>query len=100
MAAQTFRFTVGDIECMAVSDGTFIYPSESFVANAPVEEFDRALEKHQLPLHEVVSPYSCLLINTGRHRLLVDTGAGFAPTNGKLLENLAAVGSHRARSTR
>jgi glyoxylase-like metal-dependent hydrolase (beta-lactamase superfamily II) len=40
----------------------------------------------------VLSPYTCLFINTGTHRLLVDTGAGFAPTNGKLLDNLAAEG--------
>jgi glyoxylase-like metal-dependent hydrolase (beta-lactamase superfamily II) len=39
----------------------------------------------------VISPYTCLYINTGRNRLLVDTGAGFAPTNGKLIENLAAL---------
>jgi glyoxylase-like metal-dependent hydrolase (beta-lactamase superfamily II) len=90
--AETYRFTVGPIECIAVSDGTFTYPSAAFVSNAPVEQFDEELRAHDLPPHEVVSPYTCLVVNTGSRRLLVDTGAGFAPTNGKLLENLAAAG--------
>ena len=90
--AETYRFTVGSIECIAVSDGTFTYPSAAFVSNAPVEQFDEELQARALPPREVVSPYTCLVVNTGSHRLLIDTGAGFAPTNGKLFENLAAAG--------
>jgi glyoxylase-like metal-dependent hydrolase (beta-lactamase superfamily II) len=92
MSVESFRFKVGTIECIAVSDGTFAYLPEAFVANAPVEQFQEELRSRSLPAHEVISPYTCLYINTGRNRLLVDTGAGFAPTNGKLLENLAAAG--------
>src|SRR5262249_48619712 len=50
------------------------------------------LRDRNLPPHEVVSPYTCLYINTGKNKLLVDTGAGFAPTNGKLFENLETEG--------
>jgi glyoxylase-like metal-dependent hydrolase (beta-lactamase superfamily II) len=90
--AESYRFTVGTIQCVAVSDGTFTYPSAAFVTNAPAERFDAELQAHDLPPREVVSPYTCLVVDTGSHRLLVDTGAGFAPTNGKLLENLAGAG--------
>jgi glyoxylase-like metal-dependent hydrolase (beta-lactamase superfamily II) len=89
---ESYRFKIGAIECIAVSDGTFAYPPDSFVANAPVERFEQELRDHNLPANEIISPYTCLFVNTGKHRLLVDTGAGFAPTNGKLLDNLAAVG--------
>lgn len=92
MSIQSFRFKVGTIECIAISDGTFTYPAGAFVANVPVESFDAELREHNLPQNEVISPYTCLLIDTGTHKLLVDTGAGFAPTNGKLFENLAAEG--------
>jgi glyoxylase-like metal-dependent hydrolase (beta-lactamase superfamily II) len=92
MNAEIYRFTVGTIECIAVSDGTFLYPSSTFVANVPAERFDQALRGHNLPPGEVLSPYTCFFVNTGTHRVLVDTGAGFAPTNGKLLQNLAAAG--------
>jgi glyoxylase-like metal-dependent hydrolase (beta-lactamase superfamily II) len=92
VAADSYRFRVGSIECIAVSDGTFTYPSAAFAANAPAGQFDSELQAHDLPPHEVVSPYTCLVVDTGRHRVLVDTGAGFAPTNGKLVENLAGLG--------
>jgi len=89
---ESHRFQIGAIECIAVSDGTFAYAPDAFIANAPVERFEQELRDHNLPAHEVISPYTCLFVNTGKNRLLVDTGAGFAPTNGKLLDNLAAVG--------
>ncbi len=93
MSAESHhRFKVGTIECIAVSDGTFAYPTDTFVANAPPERFEQELRDRNLPANEVISPYTCLFINTGTNKLLVDTGAGFAPTNGKLLENLAAIG--------
>ncbi len=92
MSNESYRFKVGAIECIAVSDGTFAYAPDAFIANEPVERFEQELRDHNLPAHEVISPYTCLFVNTGKNRLLVDTGAGFAPTNGKLLDNLAAVG--------
>jgi glyoxylase-like metal-dependent hydrolase (beta-lactamase superfamily II) len=92
VSTESFHFKVGAIECIAVSDGTFAYAPDAFIANAPVEQFEQQLRDHNLPAHEVISPYTCLFINTGKNRLLVDTGAGFAPTNGKLLDNLVAVG--------
>jgi glyoxylase-like metal-dependent hydrolase (beta-lactamase superfamily II) len=75
---ESFHFKVGAIECIAVSDGTFAYTPDAFIANAPVERFEQELRDHNLPAHEVISPYTCLLVNTGKNRLLVDTGAGVA----------------------
>jgi hypothetical protein len=43
MSADSYRFAVGTIECIAVSDGTFTYPSAAFVANAATERFDQEL---------------------------------------------------------
>lgn len=92
MSDQIYRFRVGSFECVAVSDGTFLYPSGVYAVNAPTAQVDRVLQEHNLPPHEILSPYTCFYINTGRHRVLIDTGAGFAPTNGKLFANLAAAG--------
>lgn len=92
MSTESYRFKVGAIECIAVSDGTFAYAPDSFVANAPIERFEQELRDHNLPTNEIISTYTCLLVNTGKHRLLVDTGAGFAPTNGRLVDNLMAAG--------
>ncbi|NYT21026.1 MAG: MBL fold metallo-hydrolase [Methanomicrobiales archaeon] len=39
------------------------------------------------------SPYTCIMIDTGRHQVLIDTGAGqLGPDTGKLPGNLRAAG--------
>jgi len=104
MNTEAYRFKVGDFECMAVSDGTMIYtppmfppPATFLFANARREQLEQTLHEYNLTPEqwtEWVSPYICLVVNTGEHRILVDTGAnGLTPNTGKLLPNLKAEGS-------
>ena len=52
-----------------------------------------ALDDHRLPPDKVLSPYTCLLIETGRHVVLVDTGAGeSSPTTGAIRARLEVAG--------
>ncbi len=101
MSTERYRFKVGAFECVAVSDGTFTYTTPSFplpatflFANAPKERLEQKLREHNIQPEqwgEWISPYICLVINTGKHRVLVDTGAGsLGPKTGKLLQNLQA----------
>lgn len=64
--------------------------------NAPRERLEQTLRQHNIqPEHwlEWTSSYNCLLVNTGEHRVLVDTGAdGLAPNTGRLIQNLQAEG--------
>jgi len=103
MNTDIYRFKVGDFECIAVNDGNFTYtpplippPADFLFANAPKEELDQVLRKHGIQREqwmEFVSPFTCLMINTGRHKVLVDTGLdGLDPNTGRLLINLKAVG--------
>ena len=98
MNNESYRFKVGAFECIVVSDGTFAYshPAQIFFANAPQERLEQVLREHSLDpeqWEEYVSPYPSLVIDTGQHRVLVDTGAGgMAPTTGKLIPNLQAEG--------
>jgi glyoxylase-like metal-dependent hydrolase (beta-lactamase superfamily II) len=103
MSTETFRFEIGKLECVAVSDGTLTYAPPTFpppaillFANAPRERLKQALLEHNLRPEKWVewtSPYICLVVNTGDHLVLVDTGAGgLAPTTGRLLQNLQAEG--------
>ncbi len=103
MKDKTHRFKVGNFDCIAVSDGTHVYAPPAFPApavllftNAPQEELERTLFEHDIQPKgwaEWVSPYLCLLVDTGQHRVLVDTGAnGLDPHTGKLLQNLQAEG--------
>ena len=103
MKAEIYHFKVGAFECMAVSDGTHTYapptfppPATLLFANAPSEHLEHTLREHSLEPEqwvEWVSPYICLVVNTGEQWVLVDTGAGgLAPTTGRLLQNLQAEG--------
>jgi glyoxylase-like metal-dependent hydrolase (beta-lactamase superfamily II) len=76
MESGSFRFKIGEFECVAVSDGALNYPPESFFANVPLERVEEALRERNLPTAQIMTPYTCLFINTGEHRVLVDTGAG------------------------
>ena len=93
MASNRECFSVGDIQCIAINDGTFSYPTDWFFSNVPQEQLEGSLRDHNLSLTQVVSPYTCLVIKAGQHKVLVDTGAdGLAPTTGDLLKHLKAEG--------
>jgi glyoxylase-like metal-dependent hydrolase (beta-lactamase superfamily II) len=101
--SEVHHFKVGAFQCIAVSDGTFTYapplfpsPAATFFSNAPGEQLKQSLLQHNIQRElwtEHISPYTCLLVNTGSHRVLVDTGAdGLGPNTGRLLSNLKAEG--------
>jgi glyoxylase-like metal-dependent hydrolase (beta-lactamase superfamily II) len=103
MNDEIYRFNLGTFKCTAISDGTFTYappmfppPAIFLFANASRDPLEHVLGKHNIKPEqwsEWVSPYICLLINTGSHRVLVDTGAdGLGSNTGRLLQNLKAEG--------
>jgi glyoxylase-like metal-dependent hydrolase (beta-lactamase superfamily II) len=94
------RFNVGEIECAALNDGTFSYPTGWLFSNVEQNEVENTLRERGLSTGSVESPYTCLLIRSGKHRILVDSGAdGLAPTTGNLLKNLEAEGVFAAEIT-
>jgi glyoxylase-like metal-dependent hydrolase (beta-lactamase superfamily II) len=103
MSNEIFRFETGKLKAIAVSDGTLTYvppafppPATLLFANAPRDRLEQVLLEHHLQPEQWIewtSPYICLVVNTGDHLVLVDTGAGgLAPTTGRLLQNLQAEG--------
>jgi hypothetical protein len=102
MTSTRVQFRVGDFQCIAIKDGTFPYPTDWFFSNVRKAQ----LEDYDLGLSHIVGSYTCLLVKTGKHMLLVDTGAGIAvneylekdglaPTSGDLLKHLSADGIAR-----
>ena len=89
----THHFTCGEIDCIAVCDGSLSYPSEWIFSNVPADQLQRELRDQNASFEWRVLPYLCLVLKTGQHRVLVDTGAaGLAPTTGNLLQNLEKEG--------
>lgn len=98
MSQEIFRFSVGSLDCLIVNDGTYTYhePGQLMFENAPRPQLAAALQAHGIDLdtwEAYVSPYPSLVVNTGEHLVLVDTGMGpLVPTTGKLLANLRTAG--------
>ncbi len=103
MEPSTYHFRVGDIECAALSDGTFTYgppmfppPADMFFANAPRPRLSDALAAHGTEVEHwesLTTCYTCLLVQSGGRVVLVDTGAGaLGPDTGNLLESLGLAG--------
>lgn len=93
MPEGSYRFTVGALQCTALSDGYYAYPTEWFFPNAEPAALAEALDERRLPHESILSPYTCLLIETGRHVTMVDTGAGGAfETTGALTARLEMAG--------
>src|SRR5271157_891757 len=93
MPEGSYRFQVGAICCTVLSDGYYSYPTPWFFPNADPDDLSRALASRHLPQDAVLSPYTCLLIETGRHVVLVDTGGGeFSRTTGAITARLETAG--------
>jgi glyoxylase-like metal-dependent hydrolase (beta-lactamase superfamily II) len=107
MNSGSFRFDLGKFGCVSISDGAFNYPLESFFANVPREQVQETLRQQNLATEQITTPYTLLLVDTGEHRVLVDTGAGSlgahaaalfpsvdhsTTVTGELLDNLRATG--------
>jgi glyoxylase-like metal-dependent hydrolase (beta-lactamase superfamily II) len=71
-----YRFKVGQFTCLALSDGGFNYPVESLFKDVTLNKAREHLAERNLPTTHINTPYTLLLIDTGRHKVLVDTGIG------------------------
>ena len=93
MPEGSHRFQVGSMSCTVLSDGYYLYPMSWFFPNAPAGELRQSLEGRHQSQESVLSPYTCLLVETGRHVILVDTGAGeYSSTTGAIQARLEVAG--------
>jgi glyoxylase-like metal-dependent hydrolase (beta-lactamase superfamily II) len=87
-----YRIKVGNHEVTVLSDGALTLDPGMFAGDAAGAE--KLLRDAHLPTANIPTPLNTWLINTGGKLVLVDTGGGthFAPTVGRLPQNLAAAG--------
>lgn len=97
-APAFYRFKLGAFEGTVVSDGPLILgePQPNMYVGLSKEAFTKALADNFLPTENVAFEQNALVINTGSHLVLFDTGMGeaklFGTTTGRLIANLKAAG--------
>lgn len=74
---ETHQFKLGNFNCTVINDGYItIGPTSVFFKGATKEELQQALDEHGLKAQSMTIPCSCILVDTGEHRILVDCGSG------------------------
>jgi glyoxylase-like metal-dependent hydrolase (beta-lactamase superfamily II) len=82
-----YRFNIGKFECTVIHDGILMIPDT--IHKKPFNPLD--------PNSGIAIDVLSLLINTGEHRVLMDTGCGVGKsTAGKLLPNMKLAGINSA----
>jgi len=96
------RFDLGGFQCTVVTDGLLhLGAPRSTFPEADVEEIDDLLLQAFLPTETIALDQNVLLVNTGEHLVLFDTGVGinaelgvktFGPNTGRAIINMRAAG--------
>jgi glyoxylase-like metal-dependent hydrolase (beta-lactamase superfamily II) len=90
-----YRYRIGTFELTALYDGIWYRPiTDTFIRNASFAEVEGALDKAFMPHDKLATPFTTLIVNTGKKLVLLDTGTGgqIVPSAGVLRDNLAAAG--------
>jgi len=90
-----YRYKIGAFELTALYDGIWYRPiTDTFIRNVPFAEVEHALDAAFMPHDKLATPFTTLIVNTGKKLVLIDTGTGgqIAPSAGMLRDNLAAAG--------
>lgn len=97
-APSFYRFKVGSFEATVVSDGPLGLgpPPGDIFSGVSKEEMHKVLADNFLPTESFELEQNALVINTGTHIVLFDTGIGRAkilgPNTGRLLSSLQSAG--------
>jgi glyoxylase-like metal-dependent hydrolase (beta-lactamase superfamily II) len=92
------RFHIGAMKVAIIDDARFTFPAPMFAANQPEGAIVPFLEKYGLPTETVSLHMQITFVETGPHKVLLDTGMGDITfpsneaDNGRLLAGLKTVG--------
>ena len=90
-----YRYRIGSMEVTAIYDGVWYRPiDEKFIRQADYADVKREMDNAFMPEAKLATPFTLLLVNTGKKLVLLDTGTGgqMATTAGSFNENLKAAG--------
>jgi len=91
------RFKIGTMRVTVIDDARFTFPAPAFAANRPEGSAESFLTKFGLPTETVSLHMQVTYIESGAHKVLLDTGMGDVTfpgneaDNGRLLDGLRAI---------
>jgi glyoxylase-like metal-dependent hydrolase (beta-lactamase superfamily II) len=93
MTESSFRFRLGNFECISVLDTIEPMDFGFFFPKIPASDISKLLKDLNVPMPNEFH-ISCLVVKTGKQTVLIDTGNGASakPGVGLLLENLKKAG--------
>ncbi|MGE4612047.1 MAG: MBL fold metallo-hydrolase [Paracoccaceae bacterium] len=96
-----FKFTIGAAKLTVVSDGHFTTLARDIGINADEPDVAAFMTAHFLDASAHYEHTNHVVIELGDSKVLVDVGSGhrFAPTAGRMLDNLAAAGISESEIT-
>lgn len=93
--AAIYRFKIGEFDAVSVSDGQVAFPAyPTYAPNATKEAVEQSLRENFMPVELYILNCNALFVDTGRNKVLIDTGAGkeLGAQLGRLATNLKTVG--------
>jgi glyoxylase-like metal-dependent hydrolase (beta-lactamase superfamily II) len=93
--AGVYRFKVGSFKVATISDGLLkLPPLPTYAPTAEPKEVERSMVERFWSPSELAVCFNALYIDTGAHKVLIDTGAGVELGTGlaKLTQNLHSLG--------
>ena len=90
-----YRFKIGEFDAISVSDGQVAFPAyPTYAPNATEEAVEQSLRENFMPVELYTLNCNALFIDTGRNKVLLDTGAGqeLGAQLGRLATNLKTAG--------
>jgi glyoxylase-like metal-dependent hydrolase (beta-lactamase superfamily II) len=97
MQQVSYRFVIGTFECLAIWDSTSSLPWNTLFEGVASTDLERMLRKQLFTGGQMTLPSTCLVISTGQHQVLIETGRGTRRTEahmipGRLLQTLQQEG--------
>lgn len=88
-----YRFKLGKYDCLCINDGGLNYPPANFFKNVDESKLETVLQEHHIPTDNIYTPYTHLIVDNGKNKVLVDMGAGNKlPGNGDLPKKMKLAG--------
>ena len=76
-APSIYRYKIGSFEVTALYDGVWYRPiDEKFVRQADYADVRREMSNAFMPEEKLATPFTTVLVNTGKKLILLDTGTG------------------------